>query len=458
MALTASQVSTNYGRTAKFAPLRYRLRAAVDLIPLPPPANTITGFVAREKVCEDVLSQLRTTLSDRRHETRFIQFGIQSQQCDEQLMVPDILDRECHEVPDEQLRYDERFAHFIDGSQRSNYQTYASLKDVRKIQASTGVQGRSRSSDRISGLKIEYYNHPSPGILGQWMNEQEECFELSPNEEVRALDIWLTPVGFSFEARSMAVLQVVAIRIETTHCRSVTFGSSHLSTLPAGKQRHQYQSDSDGKLTAISWLLNLNADCVRGVKHDTGCRRVQILDPEIGAPFDQVQTLYFESQDDDGCKDTIITAEACFQGWAIVGLSFVYISGRRASVGNLDYEVRQRVRFAPDTRIVGLHVAATKQELLEVGFEVENNQQSQSQQLKLSLDPPRETVDTASDEERHVWRRYEPSVGSLEQLSGLRTLHHHADESRLIGIYVSCQNFARVGAVYEPWVAQRVPS
>lgn len=45
---------------------------------------------------------------------------------------------------------------------------------------------------------FQYYNHPSPGTVGQWVNElDEDGFELSLDEEVRSLTIWLTSMGFS---------------------------------------------------------------------------------------------------------------------------------------------------------------------------------------------------------------------------------------------------------------------
>lgn len=45
--------------------------------------------------------------------TCFEGLGIQSQKCGKQPSIPDILDCECHQIPDYQLRYDERFSHFI---------------------------------------------------------------------------------------------------------------------------------------------------------------------------------------------------------------------------------------------------------------------------------------------------------------------------------------------------------
>jgi hypothetical protein len=50
------QVLTNHGRSATFAPLRSRLYASVELLPIFPPGNTITGFVALEAVCSNALS------------------------------------------------------------------------------------------------------------------------------------------------------------------------------------------------------------------------------------------------------------------------------------------------------------------------------------------------------------------------------------------------------------------
>lgn len=86
------QMSTNYGRTATFAPIRSRLNASVETIPIPP-GDTITGFVALE------------TDQTKARQKRFFRVGIQSQRCDEQ-MTPNVddLDRSCHHTPDDQLR------------------------------------------------------------------------------------------------------------------------------------------------------------------------------------------------------------------------------------------------------------------------------------------------------------------------------------------------------------------
>lgn len=276
--------------------------------------------------------------------TCFERVGIQSQQCGKQPNIPDILDRECHQTPDDQLQYDEKFSHFINSINPGNYQTYASLKNVRKIQACTGIQGRSRSRSRISGLKLEYYNHPSPGVVGQWMHQLDDGFELSQGEDVQSLTIRLAPTGLSLECRGMEIGQVAAIHIETTSSRSLTFRYPDFQSISSQTlQHHQYQAYSDEKLTAISWILNISSERVRAVISTNGSRRkALILVPEQVPPFDQVRKLYFERQNDHGGGETIITAEAYFKDQAIVGVVIVYTSGRTASTGELDTEARKQ--------------------------------------------------------------------------------------------------------------------
>lgn len=120
------QVLTNYGRTATFAPLRSRLNASVEIIPIPP-GNTITGLVSVETGCSDTLSRALSISN------RFFRVGIQSQQCDEQPTPHvDVLDGETHQTPDSQLQYDEKITHFINscnpGSTRRTHHSRTSAK------------------------------------------------------------------------------------------------------------------------------------------------------------------------------------------------------------------------------------------------------------------------------------------------------------------------------------------
>ncbi|KAJ5569594.1 uncharacterized protein N7459_009024 [Penicillium hispanicum] len=424
------QVFTNYGRTTTFAPLQYRLNAAVELMPISPPGDHITGFVALKLINQD----------------HFVRIGTQSQQSDEQPITPDMLDLECHQIPDHQIRYDEKFSYFIDSSKRDNYQTYASLKNVRRIQASTGIQGRCRSPTCISGLRIDYYNHPTPNTVGQWMDELDDAFEFSPDEEVRSLTVWLTPTGFSIECPSMQVGQVAAVHIETTSHRSVTFRSPDFHSLPNRMLQHQYQTTPDEKMTALSWVLNVSADCVRAVVSANGRRRGPILVPEQAPPpFDQVRKLYFEIQNDDGCRETIVMAEAYFRDRAIVGLVFVYASGARVHTGDIDTDCRRIVNFSQNGRIIGLSIVVRESQLTELEFEVERDKLPRHEKLRLSIDPRGET----EYGRRCVWCKDRASAESYQPLLLGDRIYTSPDDSRLVGVCVGCLHFSHVGALYE---------
>ncbi|PYH94556.1 hypothetical protein BO71DRAFT_419279 [Aspergillus ellipticus CBS 707.79] len=442
--LVGLEVSTNNRRSAIFTPLRYRLKPTVESMSISLPHNTITGFVATETM----RSKTQTS------QTHFIQFGIQSQSCGEQPATPDISDLEPHQIPDHEIQYDQKFAHFIDGARADNYQTYASLNNVRRIQASTGIQGRSRSSDRITGLKIDYYNHPSPNVVGQRMNELDDGFEISPDEEIQSLTIWMAPMGYSSECPGMQVAQVAAIHIVTTRSRSVTLRPPGLPSLPSQSPPHQYQSAFGERLTAISWILNSSSDCIRAVASKSQRRRAQTLVPEQEPPFDQVRKLDFEILNVDGCREPLVTVEAYFGDRSFIGVVFVYASGARAGIGEFDTETRQVVHLPRDTRIVGLSAAATEHDLTEIEFEFEQNEQPQCQKLGLSVSSPHDLDSPLAYGWRDRWRKDRTSAESSQLLSTYRRVYRPPTESRPVGIYVGCRYFSHFGALYGPHISQ----
>ncbi|RAK96808.1 uncharacterized protein BO80DRAFT_416097 [Aspergillus ibericus CBS 121593] len=434
------QISTNYGRTATFAPLHYQLDAVVEPIPISPLSNIITGLVSH----------------DLAHQNGFVQLGVQSQQCDEEVTLPDILDRGCHEIPDDQVRYDQKFSHFINSTNPGNYQTYASLKNVRRIRASMGIHGRSRSPSRISGLKLEYYSHPSPSVVGQWMNELGNGFEISPDEEIQSFTIWLTPMGYSTECPGLEVGQVAAIRFETTQSRCVTFRSPDFQSLPPRKLQTQYKGDSDEKLTAMSWILNLCSDRVRALVSASGSRRPPIMVPEQPPPFDQVRKLYFERRNGGGSRESVLRADAYFEGQAIIGLAFIYKSGARASIGDVDTDTSRTVHFAQDAKIVGLSAAARGRELVEMEFEVEQGEGSRSHKLSISRSSREGPANTGNYDWRDVWCKDRASADSHQRLVSHDTVFPAPSGSRFVGIYVGCQEFSTVGALYEADVSPKI--
>ncbi|SPB52102.1 unnamed protein product [Aspergillus niger] len=410
------QVSTNYGRSVILAPLCYRLKASITPIPSLPLGHHITGFVAHQKT----------------YGTQFIQLGIQSQLCDGPPTIPHIIDRECHRVPDNQIRYDEKFSHFINSTNPGNYQTYASLKGIRRIQASAGISGWSRPPNGICGLKLEYYNHPSPAIVGQWMNELKDGFDISPDEELQSVTVWITPLGFSAESPGLEVGQVAAIRFETTSARSVTFRSPHPHSLPAaGMLRNEYQRCFDEDLTAMSWIFNESSDRVRAIRK-----------------------LYFETRNDNTTPERIVTVEAYFRGRSIIGLLFVYTSGLMASTGDIDTDSRQAVHIARDGDIVGMSATVAGSELVEIDFEVECNTSPKCQRLGLAFEPPYTPETTVDYGWRDVWCKDRAAVDCTTRQRGSDQVYVAPSNSRLTGIYVGCQKFSNVGAIYEPVISQ----
>ncbi|GLA14303.1 hypothetical protein AnigIFM62618_000679 [Aspergillus niger] len=433
------QVSTNYGRSVILAPLCYRLKASITPIPNLPLGHHITGFVAHQKT----------------YGTQFTQLGIQSQFCDGTPTIPHIIDRECHQVPVDQIRYDEKFSHFINSTNPGNYQTYASLKGIRKIQASASISGWSRPPNGICGLKLEYYSHPSPAIVGQWMNELEDGFDISPDEEIQSVTVWITPLGFSAESPGLEVGQVAAIRFETTCARSVTFRSPLPHPFPAaGMIRNEYQRCFHEDLTAISWIFNESSDRVRAVNSPHKNRRPEILVPEVSPPFDQVRKLYFETRNDNTAPERIATVEAYFRARAIIGLLFVYTSGLMASTGDIDTDSRQAIHIARDGDIVGMSATVAGSELVEIDFEVEYNTSPKCQRLSLAFEPPY-TPETAVDYGwRDVWCKDRAAVDCTTRQRGSDQVYVAPSNSRITGIYVGCQNFRNVGAIYEPVISQ----
>lgn len=306
------------------------------------------------------------------------------------------------------------------------------------------MQGRSRSTNCISGLKLEYYNHPSPGAVGQWMNELDRGFELSPDEEVQSLIIWLTPVGFSSGSPGMEVGQVTAIHIETTYSRSVTFRSPGFDSLPHKTLQYRYQVNYDEELTAISWILNISSDCVRAVISANETWKSSKLVPER-PPYDPVQKLYFETQNKNGCRDSMAAAEAYFQGTRIVGFVFVYASGTRARVGDISTDFRQTVYFARGVRIIGFSAGIADGKLMEVGFEVEQKEQPRYK-MTLSINP----FNTVDVDWRDVWCEDRAFAGtSKEHFSNRDRVYKLPSRSMLVGIYARCQEFSHVGALYQ---------
>lgn len=252
---------------------------------------------------------------------------------------------------------------------------------------------------------------------------------------------------------------MAAIQIETTEFRSVTFRSAeersaHGGHLPRKSLLDQYQSDSGDELEAISWIMNAVYDRVRAISSTNANRPAQILVPELEPPFDQIQKLYFTRYNRDGDQETAIAVEAFFQDQTITGIIFIYPSGERAKIGVFDAVSHQIVSFPQDSRIIGCSIAGMEDELRKIEFEVESNEQPTFRRLSLPTQPPHTSGRTVPEEYnwREVWYQHATSAESNQRQSthsAHDTVYNPPNDSCLVGIYVSCQGFSRVGALYE---------
>ncbi|KAL3456632.1 hypothetical protein BJX64DRAFT_296528 [Aspergillus heterothallicus] len=437
--LAGLQISTTYGRTSVVCPLAYRIDPSVENISLPTPDSTITGLLAQQQ-------QRRVA------QTRLTRVGIQTQQCGALTTAPPNLDHDRHHVPDEQLRYDRKhFSRWVGSSNPSTYHTFAALKKVRKISASTGIEGQSRCAGRISGLKIDYYDHPSPGVVGQWMRELDDGFELSRDEHLRLLTLRLTPTGISREVRGLQLCQVVCVQIETTLGRSVTFRTPSFPNTTAHLIQHQYQTDAAEGFTGISWIMNLDYDCVRAIHPLESSGETHTFVPELEPPFDLIQTILFERKNSNGHEETMVQAEAYFRDGAIAGLVFTYTSGTKAKIGDIESGTYQTYQLPLDIRVVGLSVSVIQEQVAEIEFEMENrndelNHKRHSLCIRSSKDPIE--AEAFLDGWRDVWSADELSSDGGNRTLGRGRAYKPPEKSRLLGLAVNCQDFHRIGAVY----------
>jgi hypothetical protein len=141
------------------------------------------------------------------------------------------------------------------------YGTYALLTGLRRIQASTGLPGRSRLPRHVSGLRFDYHDaRRSAAIVGQWMDAQDDMIiELSQGEELQALMI-----RRSRDTRPAWITgsqgPVVEIKIETTHNQTKIFQSHHYTATPADYDACMSQQFRSEELYGVIVSSKVQAD------------------------------------------------------------------------------------------------------------------------------------------------------------------------------------------------------
>ncbi|GKZ30976.1 hypothetical protein AbraIFM66950_010801 [Aspergillus brasiliensis] len=424
-----TQVSTSFGQTVTFAPLFHHLNASVRTISGVPPDHTITGLVAHPMSYKGHFDQIR----------------IQSQMCDVAPTNSDVPNRDRHRVPTDQIRYDLMLHQRNDTDYMRFYPTYASLKGVRTIAASTAEGPYSPMARYITGLKFEYYDHPSPSVVGQWIYPlSKEKTELSPDEEVESITVWINSSSKS-RFPGMRTGQISAIYITTTAQRLEFYAGSLALTLAI---QGQYKRDTDEELTAISWVLGADSDRVRAVISPKGKQKTHILNPPLSAPYEGVNKLYFARPYGGTWKKKLRWVEVYYDGVEIVGLRFIYKSNDRATIGNKFSGTLDRIFHFPEyDKITGFSVKAAGSALMQLELEIKRGRSYRY--LSLGQEShPRYTYD------RHCYwgenpAHFQTSTNPYRQPL-MEKVYKPPKNSRLTGIYVDYHWISLIGAIYEP--------
>ncbi|KAJ5736867.1 uncharacterized protein N7483_001992 [Penicillium malachiteum] len=446
--LTDVKIFTNYGRAASFIPLQYRIHQSLKSLPIPPPGHSTTGFTAAERGNWNRSSSFNHPLQDL--SDGFSRIGIQSQPCGDTLAPTETPNYDSGIVSDDQLRDDETFAHLIRIPGDNVYQTYASLKNVHRIKASIGVQGRSRSPRCITGLKIEYFDNRSPSVVGQWMDEMELLLELSSDETVRSLSIWLTSFDFSHDSQPpFRMCRVTAIHIETTLSREVTFRAPSGNSKFNGQEFNRYLGGFGEELTAISWVFDGRCDRVRAI---ISIHRPLIILPAYSVPFYHSQRLYFFVPDSSGCVQPAVAIQVFWRGSSIIGIAFVYPSGQVVRAGESETASQETFTFPSDSRVVSLSFLHGKGTIRGIKFEMESDGQQAIPCIETSANPTDKSAsaDTIEWEKSTIWCKNAGYMESYERRApGTAHVYKPPPESELVGIFVGCLLFSHCGGVYE---------
>ncbi|KAL4902684.1 hypothetical protein BDW74DRAFT_56524 [Aspergillus multicolor] len=237
LGLCGLQLTTNIGRTFTVAPFSSSLKIRIDSTQTVEPKHVVTDLVALQKEPRDPLTKL----------------GVQYQPCSERLTEPveDSIES-LHVALERHLESDKEFSRYISYPRISNnYQTCATLRNVRKIEASIGIEGLCRTSNYISGLKF-VYDQGAPAIIRQWIGAHEQgVFKLSPDEAVSSLNVWIKPIAESTGYPGLRLGCAKAIRIATTGGRNVLFQPTAADPISITNMHHQYGGGFGEELTSI---------------------------------------------------------------------------------------------------------------------------------------------------------------------------------------------------------------
>ncbi|KAK2763349.1 hypothetical protein FQN54_009985 [Arachnomyces sp. PD_36] len=240
--------------------------------------------------------------------------------------------------------------------------TRALLNNARRIRFSRGINGRVREETDISGLWIEFHGSRPPAIVGQWLTETDS-FELGESERIVEISSWVTREAT--EAMNGPRLgKVVGMCVSTSLQRS----SGFIGTKKPGAMRLRFRGNRFEKLHTIMWAYNHEADHLRVLTKPISGNSDLILCPKNTPTWIVPEKLLWEDTH-EGHLDGLSTVQIHSKPGAIIGLSFIYISGASSEIGCTDGRVESF--DARDRRLTCLQVHSTKDIIKELTFHTE---------------------------------------------------------------------------------------
>ncbi|EER25811.1 F-box domain containing protein [Coccidioides posadasii C735 delta SOWgp] len=430
------QIGTNYSRNIVFSaiPRFPHLQKDSELLELPK-NYSVTGLIATKDADDNTLQKLGL----QGHPSK-------NHSSSEPKRIRDL----SQELRESQVEYDKMFAVTINVLTQGDFCTYAPFESVRRITASTGSEGRSRTPCNVSGLRFDYHNEwHCPTIVGQWMNELD-TFELDQGERIEGLTVWLSTEPCYRTVNPVEPGRVIAIRIDSSSKRHKIFKADNVDISLEEYKQQQYQSNMRENLTAISWILNGTFDRVRAVIQLVNpAIPPPILIPQHDVPFDQAQKLFFEITDQASRVDKLVQMVAHVRNNEVLGVSFDYQSGCRKSMGYTDIPnlIEYSIGLTDYEEILVFEVEIWRERIIRIEFETRRSNGDPA-----SLEGTRKSLFRSPENKgdwTSTWCATEAIAAKMPVKQALSCQYIFPEDAKLVGLYVACQEFSRIGGVFQ---------
>ncbi|KAH7320763.1 hypothetical protein B0I35DRAFT_510591 [Stachybotrys elegans] len=243
----------------------------------------------------------------------------------------------------------------------------ASLEGIRRVRVSAGLAGRSRLSEHVSGLWIEYHHGP-PVILGQWIRDIGG-FDLMTTERLVKISVWSSQEAASM-SESERYGKTVGLEFASSSGQKFRF---YPGALRDDILEMHYEISPYEELASMVWFFVEQYDDIQ-VRHrsqqpDAGPGLILYDTPRAfhptdlsdgfsrayrlfggikenpGEPSEQErslrrlelrETFFWKDQTYNGTWVDLLTIRLCFNPKALVGVEFVYEQGITRKLGSME--------------------------------------------------------------------------------------------------------------------------